>query len=468
MSELIKQQPPVTPPGFLRNPRVLALAALTSTALLAGCASLQTPFAGMFGGAKSEEEEIRRLTDTSGVKGPLQRLISGGTRAQSLAPAAGREEYERALALFKAGKYEAAERMADKVADKYKNSPVREDAIFLTAESQFKQKRYSWAQDSYDLLVKEFPATRYMETRNKRLFNIARYWLQDPQYVTADNVKAAEFNPTGSQKRATVEASPRKAGGFDITRTIPILPNFRDRSRPVFDTEGRALQALKSIWLSDPTGSLADDALMLEASHHMRNGNYLEADRIYTILRDEYSKSPHAENAYVLGAFVKQASYQGPEYDPQVLNDAEQLKKSTLRLYPKHPDRERMLRDLRKIELAKAASDWDMVRFYRRKNRPVSVAVYCRYIIKTYPESEYAARARKLLTEIGEPVDPGDRRPPVKKPQTSEPGLFHVPKITLPALPRLSLPGFGSDKPAPPKTPENSDPQVGNRDGARR
>jgi outer membrane protein assembly factor BamD (BamD/ComL family) len=443
------------------------LLCVLTTAACSGCASLQTPFAGMFGGGKSEDEEIRRMTDTSGVQGPLQRLLSGRKKSESLAPAAGRDEYERAAAMFKAGDYKAAERMAEKVADKYTNSPVREDALFLTAESQFKQKRYSWAQDSYDLLVKEFPATRYMETRNKRLFNIARYWLQDPQYVTADNVKSAEFNPTGGQTRATVDAKPRKAGGFDITRTVPILPNVTDRTRPVFDTEGRAMQALKSIWQSDPTGALADDALMLEASHHMRNGNYLEADRIYTILRDEYSKSPHAENAYVLGAYVKQASYQGPEYDPQVLKNAEELKKSTLRLYPKHPDRERMLRDLRKIELAKAASDWDMVRFYRRKNRPISVAIYCRQIIKNHPTTDYADRARKLLRGMGEPVGPGDG--PLakkKKPTTAEPGLFRAPRTAQPA--RVTLQGFGSDTSPPPKTAENSEPPDSNRDSARR
>jgi len=400
-------------------------------AACSGCASLQTPFDGWFGKSKSEDEEIRRLADTGNVQGPLQRLLSGRKKSESLAPAAGRDEYERALAMYKAGDYKAAERMAEKVADKYKNSPVREDALFLTAEAQFKQKRYSWAQDSYDLLVKEFPATRYMETRNKRLFNIARYWLQDPQYVTADNVKQAEFNPTGAQKRPTVEAQRRNAGGFDITRTVPILPNFTDRTRPVFDTEGRALQALKSIWQSDPTGSLADDALMLEAGHHMRSGNYLEADRIYTILRDEYSKSRHAENAYVLGSFVKQASYQGPEYDPQVLRQAEQLKKSTLRLYPKHPDRERMLRDLRKIETAKAASDWDMVRFYQRKGRTKSVAIYCREIIKNYSDTDYATRARKVLSEMGDPSVPREP-PPAKKPQSSEPGRVHIPKDASP------------------------------------
>ena len=436
----------------------IILPVLFGCALCCGCQTMMTPFSGMFGG-QSEEEQLRRMTDTGDIIGSLQRRLLGKqTRAQSLGPAAGRDEYEQAMALYKAKKFKAAEKKAEAIAKKYKNSPVREDALFLVAEAQFAQKRYSWAQDSYDLLVKEFPSTRYQETRNKRLFTIARYWLQDPQYVTADNVKLAAFNPTGSQRRPTVKAK-RKTGGFDITRTVPIFPNFWDRTRPVFDTEGRALQALKSIWQNDPTGSLADDALMLEAGYHLRNGNYLEADRIYDILRDEYSKSPHAENAYVLGAYVKQASYQGPQYDAKVLQETAELKKSTLRLYPKHPDRERMLRDLRRIKIAKAASDWDYVRFYRRKNRPKSVAVYCREILRNYPDTEYAGRAKRLLKEMGEPVDPRDALRATAQPKKSEPRLFQVPKVTFPALPRLSFPRWGFGKSPTPDPDSQPDPK---------
>src|SRR5690606_10634147 len=120
----------------------------------------------------------------------------------------------------------------------------------------------------------------------------------------------------------------------DPTRKVPILPNFHDRKRPVFDTNGRALQALKSVWLKDPTGPLADDALMLAASHYVRKGDYIEADHHYTLLREQFPKSPHLQTAFVVGSHVKLMSYQGAPYDGKNLDDAESLKESTLRLFP--------------------------------------------------------------------------------------------------------------------------------------
>lgn len=415
-------------------------AALTSA--LTGCQSIQSPFSGMFGG--DQDDDVRRLASTDGVKGPIERLVSGRNADQSasLTPAAGREEFDKAEAAFKAKDYKLAERLAKSIAKKYKKSPVREDALFLTAEAQFMQKRYSWAQDGYDQLVKDFPSTRYLETRNKRLFTIARYWLKDPSFITGDDVQLAGFSDDGPKARVQVDPKKQPKRSYDPTRAVPILPNIHDRSRPVFDTEGRALQALRSIWTNDPTGSLADDALMLTASHYLRTKNYLEADHVFTILREEYPKSPHNSHAHLLGGFVKQASYLGPAYDGRPLDQAKQLKESTLRLYPNHPHKQRLLADLEQIEKAKAASDWDMVEFYRRKNNQKAMAVYCREIIKNYPGTPYAKKAEETLAGIPRRLQsPGMPAPPRPLQKLDdEPRLLRVPQFGMPKMPRLSLP----------------------------
>ena len=404
---------------------VLTVAAAT------GCRSVRSPLDGLFGKG-GQDDDIRRMTNIDGVRGPLQRLLSRNKDTTSLSPAAGRDEFEAAKRLFDEKKYKAAESAASKIASRYKNSPVREDALFLIAESQFQQKRYPSAQDSFDLLVKEFPSTRYLEQRNRRLFTIARTWLDDPSYVTSDNIKMTDFNADGARFEATSKNKPKR--GFDISRTIPIFPNVWDRTRPVFDTEGRAIEALNSIWRHDPTGSLADDALMLTASHHMRNGNYLEADHIFSILRDEYPKSQHAENAHVLGSFVKQASYQGPKYDNRVLDSAKELKDRTLRLYPNTGERDRIQRDLRQIRLAKAAADWEMVVFYQRKGRKPAVRIYCEEILDKYPDTPYADKARDVLLKMGIRVSrPRRRATEPATPDRKRPRLFRTPKVASPA-----------------------------------
>src|SRR5690606_32372891 len=130
------------------------------------------------------------------------------------------------------------------------------------------------------------------------------------------------------------------------------------------------------------TGPLADDALMLTASHFLKQGDFVEADRYYTTLREEYPKSPHLENAFILGSHVKLMTYEGPEYDGSVLEQSRELKESTLKLYPKHPERERMLEEVRKIDEAKARHAWEMVEFYQTKRKPRAVAMYCRTVIE--------------------------------------------------------------------------------------
>jgi len=50
------------------------------------------------------------------------------------------------------------------------------------------------------------------------------------------------------------------------------------------------------------------------------------------------------------------------------LEDARQLKESTLRLVTNLPERERLKDELAKIEEARAQRLWELVQLYRRKN----------------------------------------------------------------------------------------------------
>lgn len=364
--------------------------------------------------SRSDEE----LTSIDGVKGPIQRLLEG--RAQSeeqrraLTPPEGLAAYEEAQELFQAGEYAKAERAFKKVARKYKDSPVEEDALFMVAESQFAQEEFSWAQDSYNDLFQKYPSTRYMDEATGRLFKIGQIWLRFPELVTTDEIQPVNFE----KPKDTPLPPDTRESTYDPSLAVPILPNVWDRTRPVFDTEGRALQALKSIWLNDPTGPLADDALMLTASYHLRSGDYAEADRVYEILREQYPKSPHLDNAFVFGSHVKLMSYQGPLYDGGALDEARELKESTLRLYPNLPDRERQLDEIRAIDEQRAAREWEMVRYWQKKGKPLSVAAACREVIRLYPNSSYAQQARQLLTEQegGEVEEPAGEPLPIAVP----------------------------------------------------
>jgi len=392
------------------------------------------------------------------IKGPTERLLNGKRWQQQKETAIaqgnaeaidGLPEYQAAEELFNAGNYKQAEKAFKALAkerratyetfqvkwdrwlgikkaakwDPYSNfgDPIEEDSLYMLAESQFAQKRYSYAQDSYDDLLNRYPSTRHMDDVTRKLFRIARYWLDFQEDV----------NEKGEMQQVADDDERRKEQLKPTRGKTAVIPNLLDKTRPVFDTDGRALQALRSIWLHDTTGPLADDALMLSANYHLRTGDFTESARLYKLLREQYPDSQHFEDAFLLGSHVTLASYQGPSYDGKTLDEAIKLKESALRIFPDLTDeqRDRLSAELRRMYDAGVEREWNKIEFYQAKNSPKSVALYCNRLINRYPESPYADRCRRILAEQGQIAQaqakstgwlPGRKEPPPPQPAPEE------------------------------------------------
>lgn len=357
--------------------------------------------------------------------GPMERTLkrSRWERKKADAVASGEafsieglHEYQAAEALYLDGRFSEAEKAFKKLAKARRNShetfgmkmdrwwgvksssldtyanfgdPIEEDSLFMKAECQFDQKKYANAQDSYDALLTRYPSTRHLDSVSRRYFEIARYWLGFPEQVQE------------SGDIEMVSDSTNETPDFEDVDAfhIPIIPNFIDKTRPTFDTRGRALQALRSVWLHDATGPLADDALMVSASFHLRTKDFEESARLYKLLREQYPDSPHFRDAFLLGSHVTLASYQGSNYDGQNLDEAIDLKESALRIFPDltEEERDRLGGELQKMYSAEVARIWDKVEYYQAKDSPESVAVYCNILINRFPDTVYAERSREIL-----------------------------------------------------------------------
>lgn len=403
-----------------RLPSVAPVAAAMLGLALAGCKSPLN--AGAL--RPSLEEEV----DVSDIRGPTERelqSISWEERRERLKASGvemeGLAEYEAAQRFFDAGEYRAAENAFKDLAkqraragttwqsrwqelfarekpaeDLYAGygDPIEEDALFMVAQSQFAQEKYSWAQDSYGSLLEKYPSTRHLDSVTRRLFHIAQVWLEVPVAAPGENdVELVSHQPDGTE---TPNIEVRSGPG-----SWPVTPNLVDRTRPLFDTDGRALQALEAIWRHDAAGPLADDALMLQATYYHRKGDYVEAARLYKLVRDQYPDSQHFQDAFLLGSHVTLASYTGPEYEGNTLEEARDLKQTARQMFVNLNDeqKQRLDSELSRIAEAEVERLWTRVEFYRWKNQPASVALYCNKIISDFPESPYAERARELLAE---------------------------------------------------------------------
>lgn len=362
---------------------------------LSGCRSLRPADGeGLFA--------AKDLLSTDHIRGPLERALKNEddalTRGEKFSPEA-LKRVDLARSQFEKQDYKAAIRTYRKIAKEYPETSIGEEAWFHIGESHYAMKEYPKAQDAYDKLFADYPSTRYVADASQRMFNIAKIWLDVVDPVVASSVKTVSLETGGSADEAS--ASQRDADpSRSPSERFGLIPNFFDSQRPMFDTSGRARNALRAIWLNDPTGPLADDALMLTASYYLKRGNHLEADRYLEILREEYPDSPHLEDAFVLGAHVKQAAYQGPYYDNTTLTAAEDLSKRTLTMFPNSDDRQQLRKDLSKIYLLKAQDAWGDVVLWKRKDNPRAVAIKCAQLIGAYPDTEFARLARQELLSI--------------------------------------------------------------------
>lgn len=408
-----------------------------------------------------------RQDNIDNIHGPTERRLLGSLWEKkkeevdpgdgTFKPIPGTEEYVAAEEFYKDEKYDVAQASFKKVASKYKKSEIREDALFMQGEAAYQQGNFYQAENAYAKLLRDYPSTRHLDDVSKRLFEIARQWLDFPKVAEVGEIQQANFDDFGN--RLPAEKPPESA-------KAPVwVPNFTDKSKPWFDTEGNGVACLRLIWLNDPTGPLADDALMLAASHYARRNNFVEADRHFTLLREEYPNSPHVQNAFVLGSHVKLMSYQGANYDGKTLEDAESLKKSILRLYPDSQDSKRIEAELARMEEAKADREWELVVLYERKGNKRAQAVYCHLLIDRFPQSQAAQRAKQRLQELGPAYASGQRllssQPdperawwdmrntrdvnpspqPVTTPKATEPEV--PPAETVPAPPRRLFGVFG-------------------------
>lgn len=380
---------------------------------------------------------LDKKVDIKNIFGPTGRKAKDAVeliQRDASAPPEGFAEYEAAKALYEKKDYDKARKEFKAIAKKYKDKAIEEDALFMIAECHFQLKHYPAAQDGYDELFKHYPSTRFTPEATHRLFDIARYWLNYPKPAT--QVELAHFEEDAPT--ADLQKNPDASVPF----SFPLKPNVTDRSRPLFDTPGRAMQALRSIWLNDPTGPLADDALMTSALHHLRRGDYQEADHLFASVREQYGDKEHAPAAYVLGQHASYSSYQGARYDSKQLEEARKLTDSALRLYPNLPQKKKLQADLDRISREGAERDWIVVQYHLRRREKDSAAVIAEYIVRDFPDSPRAEEAKKLLLDLGPEYSAGILKTPLHKPpstpvdpyedpqsegpQEEEPGRVHI------------------------------------------
>jgi outer membrane protein assembly factor BamD (BamD/ComL family) len=291
-------------------------------------------------------------------------------------------ELESAKKLFHENDFAKAQPIFAKLAGNTKNPlPVAEQARFYEGECQRLVEDYRSAAATYKRLMKDFPRGQYTDQANRRLFDIANFWLEETRRQMEEDVEKREG------KRFMV-----KPASF---------VNF-SKDKPLFDMEGHAVQCLEEVRQHDINGPIGEKALFYLATVKYFREDYREADYYYTELYQNFPNSPLAPKALKQAITCKQLCTGGSVYDTRSVEEARKLVDVATRAYPDlaHKETKWLERQLVSINMQQADRDWKIAEFYRRTGKAGSAFFYYELVRRRYPGTTYFEKAEQRLNEI--------------------------------------------------------------------
>lgn len=263
--------------------------------------------------------------------------------------------------------------------------PVLDDALYYEALCQYYQSNYRAAEGTLRKYAKDFRNGAHADEVNRRLFDIANYWLDDTRKL----MQAYEEKREGKR--------------FWI---MPASYVHWSHDKPMLDTEGHAIECLEDVRLNDIGGPLGEKALFYIATIKFFREDYKDADYYYSQLYEHYPNSPLAPKAIKQAIISKQLSTGGSCYDCRAVEESRKLIDVATRAYPKMAtkDADWISRQLVSVNLQQADRDFNIAEFYRRTGHPGSAYFYYELVIRRYPNTDYAAKATARKNEVREKV----------------------------------------------------------------
>jgi outer membrane protein assembly factor BamD (BamD/ComL family) len=279
-------------------------------------------------------------------------------------------DFRVAEQLFQQGKFVEAEPLFKQIAKKYKFSVWGEKGQYYLAETEFQRGKLVAANDSFELLKKDYPGTEFNEKLITREFAIAQAWL-------------AQSDP-----KAPAESK------------MPWFAHFNGQE-PLIDTQGHAIRALEHVRHNNPTGPLADDAVLRVADEYMKNKDYETAALYYDQLITDHPKSPFLQRAQLATIDARMKGYQGPEYNGSGLEKSREMVKQTMATFPDRPaGNETLYHTLDVINDQEAERTFVVGDYYRRAGYPQSAEFYFAKIPQRWPKSPWAVKAKTQLASL--------------------------------------------------------------------
>jgi outer membrane protein assembly factor BamD (BamD/ComL family) len=238
----------------------------------------------------------------------------------------------------------------------HKDSPVRDRAIFLIAQSYYDEDDRILAFYFLDEVMDEYPDSRLFYPALRKQYEIADDYL-------------------GGHKR-------RFLG-------IPCLP-----------AEDEAVEMLYRVQQRSPGSDLAEKALLRTADYYYNSAQFDYSADAYAAYVREYPRSPRTPRARLRQAFSALAQFHGLLFDATPIIDARAQLLDIERIYPKLAEDENVAAVIEQIDSAFAGKLFATGDYFERVYSFKAAAYTYQFLIDTYGSSPEASRAKTRLARL--------------------------------------------------------------------
>jgi outer membrane assembly lipoprotein YfiO len=184
---------------------------------------------------------------------------------------------------------------------------------------------------------------------------------------------------------------------------------------PLLSAEDEAVEMMFRIQQRSPGSPLAEKALKRTADYYYADAQYDLAVDAYQAFIDRYKRSPDIPQVRLKKAFAELAQFHGTKFDPtQVINARTSLEELAVD-YPDLARQENVAAVVDRIDAALARKVYQSAQFYIRTHEPGAAAYTFKYLIKYYPQSPEASKAKVELAQL--PKSAQDAFTPATRPK---------------------------------------------------
>lgn len=269
-------------------------------------------------------------------------------------------EYVKAEALFNKGDKSSLKKAASILED---NLPIainydqKEKIAYLQAETYYRLGWFENAQDAYKEYLIHFTKTTHFDHVLGRRYEIAFMFI------------------TGKVKQ--------KLFGLRI-----------------LSARARGLEIVRELLKQYPYAPVSEGNQLDMADYLYQHNDLDEAQTEYESFMSAFPKSKFKHVALFRSGDIYLRHYKGPQYQPTELEKAEKCFRQYMENYPKEELAVEATKKLALIDNLKAEREFLVAKFYLKTNQPDSAKIYMEAIVRNYPETKWAAEAKKMLPTI--------------------------------------------------------------------